>query len=207
MQQDEIANPQTTEENNTETAALLAIVAALRPLAVDVRSRLVDAALTFLGGGPRSDSTKHQEIRKRLPESEDSESAYELPKRALIWLSQASLSVQELDSIFHRSPLGVEFIAHSVPGKSKKDQVRSCYVLAGVQGLLKSGEARFADDDARAICRDLGCYDKANHATYVKALGNLVIGSKSTSYELTQPGLRAAAEIMKEMQVLVGYSK
>jgi hypothetical protein len=196
---------ETTEgngSNNIETGAFLAVISALRPLSQASQLRLVEAALTFLGARAALSAPSSSSETPRSPLSV--EGANDLPRRASVWISQANLSLPELDAVFHRTSSGVEFIAHSVPGKSNKERVRSCYLLCGVQGLLKLGEARFADEDARRICRELGCYDRANHATYLKALGNLVTGAKSTSYELTQPGLRAAAEVVREIQSMAG---
>jgi len=119
------------------------------------------------------------------------------PRRVSIWMSQNSLDEGALSAVFHISPSGVEVIAHRLPGKSTRERVRGCYLLAGIQAFLSTGEPRFADEVARAVCKDLGCYDQANHAAFVKSLGNLVAGSKSTSFELTQPGLKAAAELIR----------
>jgi hypothetical protein len=169
--------------DEAETGAFLALVSALRPLPESARTRVINAVLAFIGASPMP--MIHNAVigyaDSQAPSLSHDE-AGELPRRASVWISQTNLSLSDVDSVFHRTSGGVDLIAHSVPGKSNKERVRSCYLLSGVQGLLKSGEARFADEDARQICRELGCYDKANHATYVKALGNLVTGTKSTSY-------------------------
>ncbi len=188
-----------------ETSAFLKVVGALRPLPNLAQARVVEAALALLG--VRTNQTapiSSPGTADALPSPSMHVGPTDLPRRASVWMAQANLSITDLDSVFHRTSGGVELIAHVVPGRSDKDRVRSCYMLAGIQGLLKTGEPRFDDEDARRICRELGCYNKANHATYVKALGNLVTGTKSTSYELTHPGLRAAAEVMKEIPSLGG---
>jgi hypothetical protein len=114
-------------------------------------------------------------------------------------LSQNNLTADALDSVFHRSASGFDLIAHQLPAQTNKDRVQQCYLLCGVRSLLNGGEPRIADEDARRLCRELGCYDRDNHATNTKAIGNLMIGSKSAGFELTQPGLRAAADVLRVM--------
>jgi hypothetical protein len=185
-------------------AILVEAVALLRRVPSQSRLQLVQAALTFVGTpwgvgtqvvSPLGTSSPPAALTDGgLPVSES------LPRRVTIWMGQNGLDLASLEGVFHIGPSGVEVIAHTVPGKSDRERVRGCYLLAGMKGFLATGEPRFSDDAARAICRDLGCYDKANHSTYVRALGNLVVGSKSSSYELTQPGLKTAAEILREVR-------
>ena len=189
--------------SNPDTSLLIEIVGVLSRVAPQDRLRIVRAALTFLGspsdGSPLAELPSTSPNHQVVSNSPDVPLA-EFPRRVSIWMSQNFLGATDLEGVFHMGSGGVEIIAHSVPGNSNRERVRSCYLLAGLKSFLASGEPRFTDDTARAICRDLGCYDKANHSTYVKSLGNLIIGSKSSTYELTQPGLKAAAELIKEIR-------
>ena len=45
--------------------------------------------------------------------------------------------------------------------------------------------------------QDQGCYDATNHAKVCKAFGNKLRGSKKGGWQLTAPGLAAAAELIK----------
>ena len=56
-----------------------------------------------------------------------------------------------------------------------------------------TGEATFADKDAREVCNKVGCYDSPNHSNYMKAFGNLTVGAKDTGWKLSNPGLLEAA--------------
>lgn len=178
---------------------LIEVIALLRPLSDAARVRIVDAALVFL------DSTRVVESaapRRRSSAEGDAggmQTNSDLPRRAQIWVGQNNLSSELIDSVFHRSPAGVELIVNTLPGRTNKDRVIQGYLLCGARSLVESGEPRFADDDAREFCRLLGFYDRDNHATYMKALGNLVVGSKSAGFELTQPGMRAAADLIRSL--------
>jgi hypothetical protein len=194
-------------DDHLDTKGLIELVEVLRRIPPNGRIRMVEAAMTFVGtplsqlaakvgAAPRGNGSSA--IGKA---SEDSSvDSLTLPRRAQIWLSQNSMRIDDLEPVFHFSPSGVEIIAHDVPGRTNKERVRSCYLLAGLKSLCSSGEAKFSDDDARRTCRDLGCYDQANHSTYVRSIGNLLVGSKNAGYELTQPGLRAAAETIKNIR-------
>jgi len=93
----------------------------------------------------------------------------------------------------------VEIIIDSAPGKNQKTQTINAYVLTGIAGLLRTGEPKFDDKTARATCRKLGCYGGTNHATYLKKPGNILTGSKAKGWALSGPGLKAGAELIKQL--------
>jgi hypothetical protein len=194
------------EEPVADSALFIRLVDAIRVVPASERGRYVHAAMVFLGApldGPKLVPPNALGASgSNIPDAGTSPQMFS--RRVKVWMSQNALDEGAFESAFHFSPSGVEVIAHTVPGRSNRERVRCCYLLAGVQAFLSTGDPRFDDESARAICRDLGCYDAANHATYVKALGNLLAGSKSSSYELTHPGLKAAAELIRELPSTVG---
>ncbi len=80
---------------------------------------------------------------------------------------------------------------------SGREKTRAAYLMAGLASLLSNGDPSFSDDTSRGLCVHFGCYDLNNHSGYVKALGNLVTGSKSSGWKLTAPGLTAIAALIK----------
>lgn len=123
-----------------------------------------------------------------------------LSARARVWMKQNSLTAEQLQQVFHLSSDGVEVIAPQMPGKSKREQTYNAYVVAGIGNLLLTGVAAFDDKEARALCERSGCYDSANHSAHLRHRGNEFTGSKEKGWTLTAPGLKRAAEIIKEMQ-------
>lgn len=113
-------------------------------------------------------------------------------------MRKSGISQEQLDHVFAVDS-GCEVIASRMPGGSKRQQTVEAYLIAGLQALLQAGEAEFSDQSARAVCAKVGCYDRPNHSNYMKALGNLVSGSKDTGWKLTNPGLGKAAEIVKAL--------
>ena len=73
------------------------------------------------------------------------------------------------------------------------------YVLTGIARLLATGEPSFDDKAARAACKNLGCLNETNHASYIKDRGNRMTGSKETGWKLTAPGLALGAALIKEI--------
>jgi hypothetical protein len=92
---------------------------------------------------------------------------------------------------------GIDVIASRMPGKSKRQQTVQAYVICGLRAFLQTGELGFTDKDARDVCNKVGCYDSPNHSNYIKALGNLVGGSKDSLWKLTNPGLGESAQIVR----------
>ncbi|MCP3371172.1 hypothetical protein [Bradyrhizobium cajani] len=174
--------------------AMTKVVEVLSPLSSEDRARVIGAALALLGdaqsmiaaptfGGSKADGVELDA----------------LPSRAKSWMSQHGVSTVELQQIFHIEGGVADFIA-AVPGRNKKEQTYNAYVLTGLGQLLCTGAPTFADKAARALCEISGCYDSANHAAHMKDKGNEFTGSKDKGWTLTAPGLKRAAELIKELQ-------
>ncbi|HJR06628.1 MAG TPA: hypothetical protein VJ842_05180 [Pyrinomonadaceae bacterium] len=178
---------------------LTQLISLLESLPEEERLRTVNAALTFLGSTQVSSTgaSASQHGSKQAGQGGSVDTETNLPTRASRWMQQNSLDFAAMESVFHFSDGEVQVIAADVPGKDNKEKTRHCYLLSGVRALLQDGVPRINDEEARELCREIGCYDTTNHAKYLKAIGNQITGTKSTGFELTQPGLRAAAETIK----------
>jgi hypothetical protein len=119
--------------------------------------------------------------------------------RARTWMRQNAVTAQELEQIFHGEGNAAEFIAGDIPGSSNKIKTINAYVLSGLSNFLPSGNAIFDDKAARSLCKVLGCYDEGNHASTIKDKGNLFTGGKDEGWTLTAPGLKHAANLVKQM--------
>ena len=169
------------------------IVEELTPLESEERQRVIQASLTLLGeasvkGMPKLDDHEDNSVG-------DGEG---FSSRARSWMRQNDLSSELLSHVFHFDPNGMEIIASDIPGKTNRDKVRNAYVLLGVAGFLSSGETRFDDKAARALCERYGFYDKTNHMKYMRG-GNEFTGSKDAGWTVTAPGLKHAAVVIKQL--------
>jgi hypothetical protein len=112
---------------------------------------------------------------------------------------QNGVEYSDLEKVFHLEGGKVQVIAAHIPGKSNRERVLNCYILAGVGELLHTGEAGFTDKYARNLCEAFGCLDTTNHAKYLNEKGNNFIGSKDKGWTLTAPGRKHGATLVKEV--------
>jgi hypothetical protein len=167
------------------------IVDILTPLTSEERQRVISASLMLLG----ETSVKSASGGK----GDGGEEVNGLPDRARAWAKQNNLSLEDLQQSFHISDGKADVIAADIPGKNKKERTYNAYILAGIATLLSSGYPYFDDKTARALCETSGCYDSANHATYLKGKGNEFTGTKDKGWTLTAPGLKRGASLVKEL--------
>jgi hypothetical protein len=113
-------------------------------------------------------------------------------------MKQYHIGSDILQQVFHFGQNGAELIAE-MPGTTTRDKVRSAYVLTGALNLLTKGDPSFDDKSARDLCEAAGCYDHTNHTKSVNAIGNELAGSKSKGWSLTAPGLKYAAQLIKDL--------
>lgn len=177
---------------NKAASVAIQIVDLLTPLQSDERQRAVKAALTLLG---------EANIKSAISDSEQSEpdSDNSLNQRTKIWMKQNGLKAEALEHVFHFHESEVELIVHDVPGNTASAQVKNVYILCGILRLLSEGIPTFDDSLAREICTQSGCYDHTNHSKRIKDFGNLLAGDKNKGWTLTTPGLKAGADLIKEI--------
>jgi hypothetical protein len=165
------------------------IVDLLAPLSSEERGRVVSASLTLLGETKNAGATTEAEDGGTITTS----------GKAKTWQKQNNITANQLSQVFHCGDGKVDVIAGEMPGKNKKEQTLNAYVLEGIAQLLISGEAKFSDKDARALCSSAGCYDATNHAATLKAKGNWFTGTKEKGWVMTAPGLKHAATLVKNL--------
>lgn len=171
----------------------------LEPLGPEARARVIASVLSLFGeelvlaGGGRRDAGGHRPGALSNTEGDD----VPVGKRAALWMSRHAVSAEALQELFHFSDGGVELIGH-VPGKTRREQTIAAYLLVGVRELLRNDEPRFTEEQAVAVCKRAGCYDRPNHSVTRSQFGSRVAGSKDSGYSLTNPGLDAAAALINE---------
>ncbi len=111
-------------------------------------------------------------------------------------MKQFELAPELIGQVFHPDENGMEIIA-TIPGTTRREQVRNAYVLSGIAQLLSKGETRFDDKVARLLCERGGFFDRTNHMKYMK--GSEFTGSKEKGWILTTPGLKHGALLVAQM--------
>lgn len=178
----------------TPVSAMTKIVEILTPLPSEERARVIRAAMVLLGETALGGTSSERSADIATVDTKG------LPPRARMWMKQNGVTDEELQQVFHIAEGDVEIIAPHMPGRNKKEQTYAAYILTGIAQLLASGAPTFQDKTARALCSSAGCYDPANHSTHIRDRSNEFTGTKDKGWTLTAPGLKRAAEIIKELQ-------
>jgi len=185
-----------SDNQSAATAALTTIIKELTPLTSEDRHRIVNAAMTFLG--EPTVLPKQKSAAGGAAEEIDDHANGDRSAQTSRWMSQHSVSGEELDQVFHFHPDGT-FVLLDAPGSSKREQTLNTYILTGLGNYLAVNDRAFDDATARAFCDKIGCYDQANHASHLKNRGPEFTGDKNKGYSLTNPGLKRGATLVKEM--------
>lgn len=175
-----LLEPRTEEERLRVVKAVFALFGTDLPAASTSSGRVESNGLSISGGGVGE------------------ETAIGGP-RAKSWARQHRLTRSGLEQAFYFQNGQVDIHIDTIPGKSRREQTINCYLLVGLRGFLASDSATFNDSEALALCKHTQAYDKNNHTKFRAQLGNLVNGSKDDKFELSGPGLKAAAELIGSM--------
>ena len=194
-----------------EIVAISEVHAALRDLDPDAQSRV----LLYVAGKLKIAATtieKQQELREkqgeepadartnenaaesREHEEEDLEGISPVAKK---WMARNGLQPKQLSTVFSLGVDEIDLIAKKVPGKNKKQRMRSVFLLKGVAAYLGTGAARFTQEQIKEACLHYDAFDAANFAFHLKSLSSEVSGNKETGYTLTPRGLANATELVK----------
>ncbi len=185
-----------SQAHNTDV--LVKIVALLEPLTPEERQRVIKAAFMLMGDTEVLGSDKGS--AGSGTEEDTFTEGLNLEPRVKNWMKQNNLTLDALQQVFHFGEGGkIEIIANEIPGKSEREKTHSAYILVGISNFIESGQLIFDDKIARNLCENLGCLNKGNHASYLKAIGNVLTGSKEKGWTLTAPGMKQAVIILKEM--------
>lgn len=194
-----------------EIAAITAVYSALRQLEPDAQGRVLSYVAAKLkvsyqeteGATTRENagSIVHQSQPRQTPEPRADENGDldGISPIARKWLTRNGISVQGLGAIFSLGVEEIDLIAKAVPGKTKKDKLRSVFLLRGIAAYLGSGAARFTHEQVKETALHYDAFDAANFAVIFKSLAAEISGSKDAGYTLSARGLASATEMVKSM--------
>jgi hypothetical protein len=202
----------TTVAVDPEIAAISTVHAALQVLEPDAQARV----LAYVAGKlrlPASWSDQRSPDRapaERVDHSDSSDQVKaeeEAPTTdadgvspiAAKWMKRNGLQASELQRFFSLGGDEIDLIAQSVPGKNKKERMRSVLLLKGVAAYLAAGAARFTHEQMKDACLHYDAFDAANFSSYFKSMSGEVTGGKTEGYTLTARGLASATEMVKLM--------
>lgn len=177
--------------------ALNTIVDALQPLQSADRKRAVLGALHFLDEdwvplpNKRADGSDAEAKELGVANGAFSPAVQS-------WMKKNDLSVEEIEHVFSFDN-GIINIIADLPGKSKREDTITIYILMGVGTFLHTGGLKFSDEAARASCTRHNAFDSPHHATTMKELKSEFTGDKKEGWTITTPGLKKGAAIVKKL--------
>lgn len=204
-------------ETDPELEAMAALHAVLRGLAADAQTRVIEYVIRRLALNPRNlapdavssalrPGTQSGGGQVDFSESHDPDTAGGLEGISPVaqkWMRRNGLQPVALSALFSLGVDEIDLVAKTVPGKTKKERMRSVLLLLGVAGYLSTGAARIPDDKLREACIHYDAYDLSNFSAYMKTLNAEASGSKESGYTLTARGLTSATDLVKQITTKV----
>jgi hypothetical protein len=212
----EIDVPAESPDNDPEFRAMRLVYNALRGLDSEGQRRVLDYVLRRLGQSTANDRGNNagmtfsprelaEETKAGTATVQDDtatdadEDLVGVSAVALKWIRRNGLVAEQLSKVFSLGLDEIDLVAQSVPGKNKKEKMRSVLLLSGAAAYLGTGAPRAEDTKVREALGHYNAYDTTNFATYMRDFAPEVSGTKATGYTLTARGLAAAAEVIKSM--------
>lgn len=195
---------------DSEIVAITTVYSALKDLDKDAQIRVlnyVHEKLQIKVGGLAQMENKEGFNQEAIPHSSarnvevenDGDELEGVSAVAQKWVARNGLSSQKLSMIFSLGVDEIDLVAKVVPGKSKRERMRSVFLLKGVAAYLGTAVARFSHEQIKEACLHYDAFDSGNFAIHLKSLAAEVSGNKDSGYCLTARGLTNATEIVKSL--------
>ncbi|HEV7280559.1 MAG TPA: hypothetical protein VGN57_10170 [Pirellulaceae bacterium] len=195
-----------------EIAAISAVVAAMRDLDASTQQNVVDYIVRrfklsgcSVESAPSPSTSPFVPRERPEPEPEpagspESDEDFDgISPIARKWISRSGLTMGALSKLYSLGIEEIDFVAEDVPGKGKKERMRSVIFLKSIAAYLGSGAARVTHEQIKETCLHYDAYDGAHFAEYLKHMSSEIGGSKEAGYTLTPRGLTAATALVKEL--------
>jgi hypothetical protein len=197
-------------EQDREVRAIVAVYEALKGLEQQAQSRVIRyiADRLQIDGAPiappadvqfRQSEPATERIDAVAQSVESREEPEGISPIAKKWMTRNDLNTDMISKIFSLGIDEIDLVAKQIPGDSKKDKMRSVFLLKGIAAYLGGGAARFTHEQVKEACLHYKAYDSANFAQYLKSFSTEISGDKNSGYSLTVRGMADATDLVKGM--------
>jgi hypothetical protein len=203
--------------DDPELQALSAVVAALQGLDREAQERVLAYVSRKLGIAQASDfAAIHSRERVADPNGNEPEASQSFSDQdnldgvspiAKKWIRRSGLATEQLGQLFSLGVDEIDVVAKTIPGKGKKNRMRSVALLKGLASYLSSGVPRVTAEQIKEACLHYDAYDAPHHAENIKAMASELNGTKSDGYTLTARGITAGTELVKKMLGITNETK
>lgn len=115
------------------------------------------------------------------------------------WMTRNQLTTTQLTNLFSLGADEIDVVAKKIPGRSKREKMRSVILLKAMAGYMSSGAARVGYEEVKEAAIHYDAYDVAHFAEFLKSMASEISGTKEGGYSLTTRGQTAATELIKAM--------
>lgn len=209
-----MAMEQVKSTPDPEISAITVVYGALKPLESEAQIRVIEYVAGKLGirgglvgmGSERTEGVHSADAPASLsipaPRNADEELCG-LPDGinaiAQKWMKRNNLSVAQLSTMYSLGGDEIDLIARAIPGESKRQRMHNVLLLKCVAAYLGGGAARVSHEQLKETCLHYDAFDSPNFAKHLKDFASEVSGTKQSGYTLTQRGLAAATELIKQV--------
>jgi hypothetical protein len=197
-------------EQDPEIEAISKVNAALNALEAGAQQRVLDYVARKLGlafsdaSSGINDSSDEDAPRRPPPQSDsashgnDTDDLDDINAVAKKWMRRSGLTAHKLSSLFSIGGDEIDLIAKKVPGKTKRDRMRSVILLKAIAAYLASGAARVSHEQVKEACLHYDAFDNTNFSKYLKGMAVDISGTAKSGYSLTARGIASATDIVRE---------
>jgi hypothetical protein len=198
--------------DNPEIRAIETVYKALKVLAPEVQMRVLRYSSEMLGltfdiVGESARISEKDERPSAIPVGEATtiagahleDDVEGINPVALKWMRRTGLNPKSLQTLFSLGVYEIDLVAKTVPGRNKKQRMRSVLLLKGIAAYLGTGAPRITYEQLKEACLHYAAYDPANFAAYLKSFASEVAGTKEAGFTLTARGLNSGTELVKEV--------
>jgi hypothetical protein len=199
-----------TIERDPEIEAIAQVNTALNGLESGAQQRVLDYVARKLGLAYSDQVTRSSDVyvedlpRREAPPPEprvdrdETDDLDDINAVAKKWMRRSGLSADTLSNLFSIGGDEIDLIAKKVPGKSKRDRMRSVILLKGIAAYLASGAARVSHEQVKEACLHYDAFDNTNFSKYLKGMAADISGTPKSGYSLTARGIASATDVVRE---------
>jgi len=122
-----------------------------------------------------------------------------IPLAASTFFSQNDIAREQWERIFHFDGNVCNVIVQDLKGKSLSVKQIRLALLLGMKNQFVTGTSSISKDELINMCKQYATYDSGNFAIHMKNQKNLFLPKENKSWELTRPGYKKAAQVIKEL--------
>lgn len=126
-------------------------------------------------------------------------SPQEIPITASNFFSQNNIAQEQWERIFHFDGNVCNVIVQDLKERPVSGKQIKLALLLGIKNQFETRTPSISKDELINMCKHYATYDSGNFSVHMKKQKNLFLPKGNKSWELTRPGYKKAAQVIKEL--------